>query len=146
MVFLIGLLTYPYQKSFPKKSFLNTFMILFEQDCPEAVVHELKDRFCIQFFVLRQRPRTSLQCFALEHSCPKAKHCRDVLGRCLRTKDQIQNRSLTLQNHRGHSGYQNNTLICIPNILGLPKDDFSINFAHKNMFKGNLDCKHMISQ
>ena len=54
----------------------------------------LKDRFCIQFFVLRQRPRTSLQCFALEHSLYKAKHCRDVLGRCLRTKNQIQNRSL----------------------------------------------------
>ena len=46
------------------------------------------------FFVLRQRPRTSLQCFALEHSLYKAKHCRDVLGRCLRTKNKIQNQSL----------------------------------------------------
>ena len=55
---------------------------------------KLKEGFSIQFFVLRQRPRTSLQCFALEHSLYKAKHCRDVLGRCLRTKNQIQNRSL----------------------------------------------------
>ena len=38
------------------------------------------------FFVLRQRPRTSLQCFALEHSLYKAKHCRDVLGRKTRYK------------------------------------------------------------
>ena len=35
------LLTYPYQKIFPKKSVLQIFIILFEQDCPEAVVHEL---------------------------------------------------------------------------------------------------------
>ena len=39
MVFLIDLLTYPYQKSFPKKSVLKIFKILFEKDCPEAVVH-----------------------------------------------------------------------------------------------------------
>ena len=39
MVFLIDLLTYPYQKSFQKKSVLKIFIILFEQDCPEAVVH-----------------------------------------------------------------------------------------------------------
>ena len=51
---------------------------------------DLQDRFCIQFFVLRQRPRTSLQCFALYKLCSKAKHCRDVLGRCLRTKNKIE--------------------------------------------------------
>jgi hypothetical protein len=39
MLFLIDLLTYPYQKSFQKKSVLKIFIILFEQDCPEAVVH-----------------------------------------------------------------------------------------------------------
>ena len=55
----------------------------------------LKDRFCIQFFDLRQRPRTSLQCFALYKLCFKAKHCRDVLGRFLRTKNQIENPSLS---------------------------------------------------
>ena len=57
----------------------------------------LKEGFSIQFFVLRQRPRTSLQCFALEHSLYKAKHYRDILGRCLRTKNQIQNRSFSTQ-------------------------------------------------
>ena len=41
MVFLIDLRTYPYQKNFPKKSVLKIFIILFEQDCPEAVVHDL---------------------------------------------------------------------------------------------------------
>ena len=41
MVFLIDLLTYPYWKSFPKKSVLKIFIILFEQDCPEAMVHGL---------------------------------------------------------------------------------------------------------
>ena len=41
MVFLIDLLTYPYQKSFQKKSVLKIFIILFKQDCPEAVVHGL---------------------------------------------------------------------------------------------------------
>ena len=56
----------------------------------------LKDWFCILFFVLRQRPRTSLQCFALYKLCSKSKHCRDVLGRCLRTKNKIENPSLTL--------------------------------------------------
>ena len=52
-------------------------------NCPG---HRLKDRFCIYLFVLRQGPRTSLQCFALYKLCSKAKHCRDVLGRCLRMK------------------------------------------------------------
>ena len=54
----------------------------------------LKEGFSIQFFSLRQPPRTSLQCFALYKLCSKAKHCIDVLGRCLRTKNQIENPSL----------------------------------------------------
>ena len=37
--FLCMVLSYPYQKSFKKKSVLKIFIILFEQDCPEAVVH-----------------------------------------------------------------------------------------------------------
>ena len=32
------------------------------------------------FFRPRTRPKTSLQCFALEQRESKAKHCRDVLG------------------------------------------------------------------
>ena len=39
------------------------------------------------------RPRTFLQCFALEHSVYKAKHCRNVLGPVLGRKNLIQNRS-----------------------------------------------------
>ena len=50
----------------------------------------LKEGFSILFFVLRQRPRISLQCLALEHSLYKAKHCRDILGRCLRTKTRYK--------------------------------------------------------
>ena len=46
----------------------------------------LKEGFCIQFFVLRQCPRTSLQCFAIGHSLSKVKHCRDVLGQKTRYK------------------------------------------------------------
>ena len=61
---------------------------------PDIRKDNLKDWFCILFFVLRQRPRTSLQCFSLEHSLYKAKQCRDVLGRCLRTKNYLQKLSL----------------------------------------------------
>ena len=43
----------------------------------------LKDRFCTLFF----RPRTSLQCFALDSRCSEAKHCRGVLGQ----KNKVQN-------------------------------------------------------
>ena len=50
-------------------------------------INWLKDRFCIKLLVLRQHPRTSLQCFALYKLCSRAKQCRDVLGRCLRTKN-----------------------------------------------------------
>ena len=42
MVFLIDLLTYPYLKSFQKKLVLKILVILFEQDCPEAVVHGMR--------------------------------------------------------------------------------------------------------
>ena len=44
------------------------------------ISYRLKDRFCIQFFRPRMRPRTYLQCFALDSHCSKAKHCRNVLG------------------------------------------------------------------
>ena len=37
-------------KEFPKKSVLNIFIILFEQDCPEAVVHGLLKVDC-NFFL-----------------------------------------------------------------------------------------------
>ena len=57
-------------------------------------LYSLKEGACTLFFVLRQRPRTSLQCFALYKQCSKAKHCRHVLGRCLRTKNKIENPSL----------------------------------------------------
>ena len=40
----------------------------------------------------RTRPKTFLQCFALEQRESKAKHCRGVLGR----KNKVQNRSLKL--------------------------------------------------
>ena len=36
LLFLIDLLTYPYQKSFQKNSVLKIFMILFEQNCPDG--------------------------------------------------------------------------------------------------------------
>ena len=68
-----------------------------------AFFQGLKDRFCIQFFRPRTHPRTFLQCFALDSHCSKAKHCRNVLGRVLGRKNQIQNQSfsmLTLNNVR----------------------------------------------
>ena len=37
------------------------------------------------FFRPRTRPKTFLQCFALEQRKCKAKHCRNVLGRVLRS-------------------------------------------------------------
>ena len=46
------------------------------------------------FFRPRTRPKTSLQCFALEQRESKAKHCRDVLGRVLGQKNKVQNQSL----------------------------------------------------
>ena len=46
----------------------------------------------------------------------------------------------------GDTWLHSSRVYCIPNIFGWPKDNFSMNFAHKNMFKGNLDCKQMISQ
>ena len=49
----------------------------------------LKEGFFILFFCPRTRPKTFLQCFALEQWESKAKHCRNVLGR----KNQIQSRS-----------------------------------------------------
>ena len=48
-----------------------------------------KDWFCTLFF----RPRTSLQCFALDSRCSKVKDCRDVLGRILGRKNKVQNPS-----------------------------------------------------
>ena len=52
-------------------------------------------RFCTLFFRPRTRPRTSLQCFALDSRCSKAKHCRDVLGRVLGRNNKVQNPSLS---------------------------------------------------
>ena len=50
----------------------------------------LKEGFCIQFFRPKTRPKTFLQCFALAQREPKAKHCRNVLGRVLGRINQIQ--------------------------------------------------------
>ena len=52
-------------------------------------VMNLKDSFCILFFLPRTRPKTFLQCFALEQRKYKAKHCRDILGRVLGRKNKI---------------------------------------------------------
>ena len=49
-----------------------------------------KDCFCTLFFRPRTRPRTSLQCFALDSPCSKVNHCRDVLGRVLGKKNKVQ--------------------------------------------------------
>ena len=53
----------------------------------------LKDCFCTLFFRPKTRPRTSLQCFALDSRCSKAKHCKYVLGRVLGRKNKVQNPS-----------------------------------------------------
>ena len=45
---------------------------------------------CTLFFRSMTRPKTFLQCFALEQRKYKAKHCRNVLGQ----KNKIQIRSL----------------------------------------------------
>ena len=49
------------------------------------------------FFRPRTPPKTFLQCFALEQREYIAKHCIDVLGRVLRRKNKIQNRSFTFK-------------------------------------------------
>ena len=41
----------------------------------------LKEGHCILCFCPRTRPKTFLQCFAVEQRESKAKHCRNVLGR-----------------------------------------------------------------
>ena len=58
----------------------------------QIILEGLKDCFCTLFF----RSRTSLQCFALDSRCSKAKHCRDVLGRVLGRKNKVQNPSFNL--------------------------------------------------
>ena len=50
-------------------------------------VELLKEGHCILFFCPRTRPKTFLQCFALEQRESKAKHCRNVLGRVLGRKN-----------------------------------------------------------
>ena len=62
MVFLVDLLTYPHKKRFSKKSFLKIFIILFEQDCPEAVVHGLAYYLHYQFkSILRIEKKDKIQ-------------------------------------------------------------------------------------
>ena len=50
-------------------------------------ITNLKEGACILFFRPRTRPKTFLQCFALEKRKCKAKHCRNVLGRVLGRKN-----------------------------------------------------------
>ena len=59
-------------------------------------------RFCTLFFRPRTRPRTSLQCFALDSCCSKAKHCRDVLGQLKAFCDLLA--SVGLVNKNGCKG------------------------------------------
>jgi hypothetical protein len=49
----------------------------------------LKEGACSLFFCPRTRPKTFLQCFALEQRKYKAKHCRNVLGRVLGRKNKL---------------------------------------------------------
>ena len=44
----------------------------------------------------RSRPKTFLQCFALEQRKYKAKHCRNVLGRVLGQKNKLHAPSFNL--------------------------------------------------
>ena len=39
-------------KEFLKKSVLKIFIILFEQDCPEAVVHDSIQEWPVEFYLL----------------------------------------------------------------------------------------------
>ena len=55
---------------------------------------KLKEGFCIYFFCPRMRPKTFLQCFAIDSHCSKVKHCRNVLGRVLGRKNKVQCPSL----------------------------------------------------
>ena len=56
----------------------------------DDLLNRLKDRFCTQFFRPRTRPKTFLQCFALNSRCSKAKHCTNVLGRVLGQKTRYK--------------------------------------------------------
>ena len=56
--------------------------------------HNLKEGFCTLFFRPRTRPKTSLQCLALEQRESKSKHCIDVLGR----KNKVKNQSFRWPN------------------------------------------------
>ena len=53
------------------------------------IILGLKDRACSLFFRPRTRPKTLLQCFALEQRKYKAKHCSYVLGRVLGRKNKL---------------------------------------------------------
>ena len=61
-----------------------------EKHCNALELSRLKEGFCIQFFRPRTRPRTFLQCFALEQRESKAQHCRNVLGRVLGRKTRYK--------------------------------------------------------
>ena len=52
-------------------------------DATACLDHMTKGGVLYLVFYPRTRPRTSLQCFALDSRCSEAKHCRDVLGRVL---------------------------------------------------------------
>ena len=56
----------------------------------------LKEGACTLFFRPRTRPKTFLQCFALDQRKCKAKHCRNVLGRVLGRKNKVQKLSLNV--------------------------------------------------
>ena len=49
-----------------------------------------KNKKIESYFLSWTRPKTNLQCFALEQRRYKAKHCRNVLGRILGRKNKIQ--------------------------------------------------------
>ena len=79
-----------FERIFPPVRLLHPVLLIDSSEQQKS----LKDRFCIQFFRPKTCPRTFLQCFALDSCFTKAKHRRDVLGRVLGRKNQIQNPSL----------------------------------------------------
>ena len=52
-----------------------------------CAVIDWKIDFVSIFFHPKTRPRTFLECFALDSRCSKAKHCRNVSGRVLGQKN-----------------------------------------------------------
>ena len=81
---------------FHLSGFPETCVMLKQEYFLKSVIGFWKASNNMAHCILFLRPKTFLQRFAFEQRKYKAKHCRNVLGRTLGRKNQIQNRSFSL--------------------------------------------------